>query len=830
MSVVGIDYGNQSALIAQAAKGGIDVILNDASHRQTATVVSIQGKQRFIGDAGASMARSNVKNTVSCMKMLVGRKFDEPEVQRELARAPFKCCKLEHGGVGICVSYNDEDIYVSAEHFMAMMLVKAKDIAKKANNNIGIGDAVLAVPYWFTEPQRRGVLNACEIADLHCLEITNESTAIATSYGIYKSAKKLFSETDPTFVMFIDIGYSCYSVTIVSFIQEKLEVCATVCHRDLGGRDFDNIIMEMMAVEFEKRTKINVRGNMKAMLKMQVAAEKAKKTLSPHGVSEANVSVECLAEDTDLSCVITRDEFEARAAPLLNRLADPIERCLAQAGLSKEQISETEIVGGSCRINAVKKMIGQVLGLDHTAMNYGLKTTMNFDEAVARGSALMCAMQSSRVMVKKFQVRDRLPYDVSISYEAGPTAKGEGKDDEEEEDAVDTGASGGAGQGPVELVLFPKGEQVPRDSKRVTFLKKSESFTVTAKYSAASAQDLPPGFDLTLASYFVKIPSEYGGKNNKVRLSFSIDKNSCLQLNFAELLDPLPPAPAAEGKESKDDESSKKKFKKVQLQTETICFGLTKDQIKASILQESLMQSEDDLIVETANKRNELEAYIYSMRDKVDGSLKEYRTNSEKSQLQELLVAAEDWLYNEGFEATKLQYARKLDELKALGSKLEMRQYEESNRQQACDGMRRQVELCKSFSTLKDDDHAHISDEERSTVRAAAENAESWLFDELEKQGSLLSYNDPVLTVDNISKKRQTLYMETNTIMSKPKPKPKAPEKEESKGGSTKESDQKKGDSSKEGQPMDEEKGEGKESSGKEAGSKDNASEPMEQE
>ena len=171
MSVVGIDYGNLSLLIAQAAKGGVDVILNDASSRQTATCVSIHGKQRFIGDSGAALARTNIKNTISLMKLLVGRKFEEEDVQRELSKAPFAAVKMSHGGVGIVVSYNDEQITVSAEHFMAMMLEKAKHISYKANNNVGIGESVLAVPYWFTDAQRRGILAACEIAQVLILHL-----------------------------------------------------------------------------------------------------------------------------------------------------------------------------------------------------------------------------------------------------------------------------------------------------------------------------------------------------------------------------------------------------------------------------------------------------------------------------------------------------------------------------------------------------------------------------------------------------------------------------------------------------------------------------------
>ena len=113
-----VTTGNLSALTAQAAKGGVDVILNDASNRQTATYVSIQGKQRFIGDAGAALQRSNIKNTISTMKLLVGRKYDEPSVQDELKRYAFQHVRMPHGGVGIRIMYNDEEIVVSAEHVL----------------------------------------------------------------------------------------------------------------------------------------------------------------------------------------------------------------------------------------------------------------------------------------------------------------------------------------------------------------------------------------------------------------------------------------------------------------------------------------------------------------------------------------------------------------------------------------------------------------------------------------------------------------------------------------------------------------------------------------
>jgi len=572
-----------------------------------------------------------------------------------------------------------------------------------------------------------------------------------------------------------------------------------------------------MSQEFEKKTKINVRSNMKAMLKMQVAAEKAKKTLSPHGVSEANVSVECLADDRDLSYIVTKDEFEAKALPLLNKLAGPIEKCLAEANLTRQQISEVEIVGGSSRINSVKKTIGSIMSLDASLVNYGLKTTMNSDEAVARGAALQCAMLSSRVKVKPFHVLDRLPYDITISYESSSTSApvSEGKDqDEDEKETTEEVAHSSNGS---DVLLFASGEATPRGPKLISFLNKTNTFTVTAQYSSSSTTQLPQGEALTIATFTIKIPQEYVGKSNKVRLTFAIDKNLCLNLSSAILLEPIT---AGDAKETKEGEEEKKRYKKVDLAVEFSSFGLSRDKIKAAIAQESFMQAEDDLIVETANKRNELESYIYSMRDKLDGGLKNFCTNSEKQQLQQLLTGAENWLENDGYDGTKLMYVRKLDELRAIGGKIESRQYEENNRSQACDGLRRQAELCKNFANLKDDDHAHISDDERSKVKSEAESAENWLFDELAKQADIQSYNDPILTVDGISKKRQALYNACNPIMSKPKPKPKPQEKkEENKNESKSES---KGTES---TPMDQDK---PESSSNE--SKESSSQSMDQE
>lgn len=788
MAVCGIDVGNMSMLIAQTGKGGIDVILNEASSRQTASYVSIQGKQRFVGDAGAALARTNIKNTINCMKLLCGRHFDEPAVQAEIKRAPFQCVKMPHGGVGITVEYDNEPKNILVEHVLAVLLKRANEIVKNVNNGVSIGDAVLPVPYWFTDLQRRSYMSACEIAQVHCLKVVNEPTSIALGYGIYKSAKGMFSATEPTNVMFIDLGYSGYCVSIVTYIPESMKVLSVICDPDFGGRNVDDIIVEILAQKFQTSTKLDVRENKKAMLKLYAAAEKAKKTLSPHGVTEASVSVECLAEERDLSCLLKRDELEEALGPLVSRLKKPLDDCIAESGLTLEQISEVEIVGGSTRIALIKKTIAEILKLDLSAMNYGLKSTMNADEAVVRGGALQCAIESSRVKVKPFNIVDRVAYSMMASF-----------DNQGDDDAVE---------------IYSRGDEFPRKPKRLTFRRKdTQDFTVHITYADSAYTHLPAGTRKDIADFTIKMPNPYpiepgmaendANEPHDVRVTFNLDKNGCIYISKAELMIELAPEPvkeeskeetkteetknsteegkgeesaaAAEGTLSSGEPAKPRKFKKIDLVVETVVPGnLSRDQIKEALEIEASMAFEDQLIRETNDRRNDLESYIYAMRTKLDGSLKDYGSPVDIDTLKKQIDDAEEWLYgDEGYDATKNQYVKKLDELQVLGKQMESRLWEENHRPEAIEHMKTHISRCREFVKLFDEAHEHITDEDRDAIRKDCDDAEGWMFEMLGKQADLYKFNNPVLTVAAIQAKRQTLFTKTNPIMSKPKPKPK---------------------------------------------------------
>ena len=790
MSVVGIDLGGQSSLLAQTCKGGVDCILNESSNRQTAVAVGIAGKSRSFGDEAAQSARSNMKQTFKLMKTLVGRQFDEPEVQKELERAAFHAVKMPGGAIGVQVEYDGEQTVLPMEHVLAMSITKINAIAKGANGGINIADAVIAVPSWFTDAQRRAYNAACQIANLNCIKLINESTAVALSYGIYKSAKKLFSETDPVHIMFIDVGYTGMTVSICDFIQERLIVRATECARSVGGRYFDDVIVELMCAHFEKKTGINVRSNKKAMLKLQLAAEKGKKQLSPNGVTEVNINVECLAEDMDCSYKLTKEVFEKSCTPMVDAMEAPITACLEAAGLQAGDIAETEVVGGTSRIPQVKQKLANVLGLsgDH---NNGLKTTMNADEAATRGAALQCAMESVRVKVKPFSIVDKIQYGITVDTGiAGAAAVGEGKD---EEDGDDTAASSST-----VVDIYQPGDDYPRKPRSVTFRKMTGDFTFSVDYAASAVSKLPEGAETNIGKYTVKVPAKYadGGEDGgyNVRVIFSVDKFMCLQVKSAQLMEPVSAEEAAkedaeeakasegkDGEEKKEEEPAapKRRFRKIELEVETKQSGMSPADIKNSLEMEARMAHEDMIIIETANKRNELESYIYSMRDRVDGDLQAFATETEASTFKSDIMNTEEWLYGDGFEATKREYTEKIDALKAVGNKLETRLYEDSNRKATCDQLRRVVQSNRTFCDNDTEAYAHITDEERGTIRTAANEAENWLFDMLDKQGALGRNVDPLLTCDMVSVRMKELFSKTNPIMTKPKPKPKEEPKED---------------------------------------------------
>ncbi|EWM30307.1 heat shock protein 70 [Nannochloropsis gaditana] len=824
MAVVGIDLGNLNIVIAQAQRGGVDVILNENSNRQNPNLVSISDKQRFVGEQALTLARSNYKNTIYATKRFIGKQYDEPDVQKEIQSLPFKVVKLPSGGVGYEVTYGGEVTVLSPEQVVAMLFAKVNDIVKAGNNNVAIAEAVVAIPGWFTDAQRRAVLDAADIAGLNVLRLMHESTAVALSYGIYKSVRNLFHESDPQHVLFVDLGHSNFCASVVAFIQGKLIVKSAVYDRSLGGRDFDQQIVDFMAEQFVSKYKQDPREHPKALLKLQAAAEKAKKTLSPAGVSEASISVECVLEDTDLNTALSLEEFEKRVQPLLARLDGPIMQAMAEAGVLPEQLANVEVVGGGTRVNSVKLHIAALLKLDKNKLNYGLSTTLNADEAVSRGCALQAAILSSRFQVKPFEVLEACPYPIKLSWEEDASAT---PMDEDETGTGGEGDDGAVKAGDNSVLLFKRNDRVP-NQRRITF-RKDADFTVTAAYEDSGMSLLPPGTKTEIASFRVAIPKEYQGlgAKAKVRLSLVYNLHGVLVMTQAQLMEEVqtvPPASAgaetgkaepgeevkaaeaagdgvgggdtaaasAMEEEKKEDQPAKpetsaatatneaakqkKKYKTHSLGVVTKAPGLVKSEKDAFVEIEAQMEQQDRIIRETADTRNALESYIYDLKAKLGDSLKPYVQDEAATAFNAQLEEVEEWLYgDEGFDSTKSIYAAKLATLRALGDPIQVRMDEASKREPARVEFCRQLEEYKTLVKSTEEKYSHITDEERNKVREEVNGAESWLFDLLAKQNELPSHVDPVLTVGAIKERQNALAHAVLPVMNRPKPPPPAP-------------------------------------------------------
>ena len=633
----------------------------------------------------------------------------------------------------------------------------------------------MSVPGYYTDAQRRAFLAGCEIAGVKGVQRTmNESTAVALAYGIFKDIRKEFSKETSTHVMFVDMGSSTYSVSICDFQPGKLVVKSTSYDVDLGGREFDAIVAKWIADKFEEKYKGKLSGkpmeSPKVMLKLMVAAEKAKKTLSPAGVKEARINLECLMDDFDFSITLTAEEYRSMIQPLLDRLEGPIKSVLEEAKLTPADLTSVEIVGGATRVGSVKETLAGILGLDVNAVNNGLSTTMNADEAVARGCALQSAILSPRFKVLPYEVIEFQPYPIKIEWdghnECGMEVEG---------DSVSPTNS---------VVMFERGCNFPI-VRRVT-LKKAGKFTVDAIYDdSATDFHYPEGVSKKIATFTITAPTD---TDCKIRVNVKQDIHGSLTLSSAQMVEEIEEektegAETEEGKAA-ESEPKKPKMKKTNLEF-TISRPLewTETEIEKEREVEVAMANADRVIRETSDARNELESYIYDMRDKIvsDSQLGSYCTEEEKNTFSSSLQSFEDWLYDEGFDATKSVYVKQLNELKKMGDPIEKRAYESKHRPSAMTMLQKTLEKYTSWinTSQGDENYAHITDEERNNCSSKCDTVSAWMYEMLDKQGGLAANVDPVVTVEDIYAKNKEVIDLVSPIMHKPKPKPKVEEKKE---------------------------------------------------
>ncbi|MDT7944425.1 MAG: molecular chaperone DnaK [Dehalococcoidia bacterium] len=386
---VGIDLGTTNSCVAVMEGGEPKVIPNAEGERITPSVVAVSNTgERLVGRPAKRQAIVNPENTIFSVKRLMGRKFDDPEVQRALKILPYKVDAAPNGDARVWMggrSYAPPEI-------SAMILQKLKMDAE-AYLGEPVTEAVITVPAYFNDAQRQATKAAGEIAGLNVLRIINEPTAAALAYGLDKEGEK-------TIAVF-DLGGGTFDISILEIGEGTFQVKATAGDTFLGGDDFDNRIIEWLVQEFLRETGIDLRQDRVAMQRLKEAAEKAKIELS--SLQQTEINLPFIAADASgpkhLIRTLTRAKLEQMVHDLVERTLGPCRQALADAGLRPEQIDEVILVGGMTRMPLVIDTVRKFFGKEpHRGVNP--------DEVVAIGAAIQAG-------VLKGEVREVLLLDVT---------------------------------------------------------------------------------------------------------------------------------------------------------------------------------------------------------------------------------------------------------------------------------------------------------------------------------------------------------------------------------------------------------------------------------
>ncbi|WVQ82723.1 hypothetical protein IAT38_004855 [Cryptococcus sp. DSM 104549] len=740
-SVVGIDLGNLSSKIGVARHRGIDIIVNEVSNRATPSLISFTPRQRHIGEAAKTAETSNFKNTVGSLKRLIGRSVNDPEVAE--FEKKFMNAELVdvNGSIGVKVNYLGEPETFSFTQLVAAYLGKLRDTASLELKQ-AVTDVVLAVPGWYTDIQRRAMLDAATIAGLNPLRLINDTTAVALGYGITKADLPEDPET-PRHVCFVDIGHSNYSVSVVAFSKGQLTVKATAYDRQFGGRDFDYALVQHFAEEFKAKYKVDVLSSPKAIFRLTQGCERLKKVLSAN--AEAPINVESLMNDIDASSMMSREAFEKLTDFLLSRVSNPLAEALATAGLTVDQIDAVELVGGCTRIPAIKERIsaffpGKTLGF-----------TLNQEEAVARGATFACASLSPVFRVREFAVHDITAYPIKVSWE-----KEAGNPDED-----------------TELVVFPESNPIP-STKVLTFYRQGP-FELEASY--ANPATLPKGTNPWIGKYTVKgVEKPESGDLAIVKVKARLNLHGIASFEGAYIVEEVEKEEIVTTGEGEDKVEEKKLVKKIvrkgDCSTVAQYSGLVKSVVDELQEKEGKMHAEDKLVMETEDRKNALEEYVYEMRGKLEDRYAAYVQPEEKSSLLTGLQEAEDWLYSEeGEDATKSAYVGKLDALKATGDAIVLRWKESEDRPKAAAALREALNTYLSAAQGGDEKYSHIEEAEKTKVIEKCATTQQWLDDYLARQAEKPKNVNPVITSAEMNKRREDVVYTSAAILNRPKPK-----------------------------------------------------------
>ncbi|KRX04010.1 hypothetical protein PPERSA_12457 [Pseudocohnilembus persalinus] len=772
IGAVGIDFGSYRTVIGVAKKKGVDVICNQASARETNNIVSFGEKERFMGEQGSARAKSNWKNTCSFFNRIIGLRGDYPKLKEETKWITSKVITQEDGSLAFDITTKGEKKQLTPVQVTASMLTEFKKIIE--HNEISSKEAVISYPSYWTEQEKKALLDAAQIADIKVPRLVSESSCVTLSYGLFRKSDLPEKESEARNVIFVDFGHSKLSTFVSGFTKEKCRVILQEHDRHLGSRDFDWTLLKFYDKIFQEENQgLSILENKKSILRALDAIQKQRTILSAN--SHATINAECLVEDCDLNYDLSKEEFESLISADIDRLRNHFMNLKQQIQEAKLNIHSVEIVGGASRTPIVQQLIQEVF-------EFPIQRTLNQTECIARGCAMIAAYMSPSFRVAEYKMEECNTYPIKISWQFLNNGN-----------MIEEGRT---------ATFFDKGCSIP-NIKSLSF-KRIDGIQMNLFY-----ENEIEGFKSEILS--VKIPSflpkedEYQLKVRiKLSLNGTVELTECVLIETYKVEEKIkkPKVEKKEGDKKNDkkvEEEEEDEYEtKVTTKTRTTpieCQISDFHHVPAKLLEEQRnyefeVTNSDRVIQETQAKKNELETFIYDWRDKSTGSYKIYFEEAVIPDLHKKLDEASHWLENDGHSASKSAYISKIDELKKNTDPVVKRYHEYTSLPAQINNLQQVIQTALGFVNNQDEKFAHITAEERKPIVAEVEKAQKVLADGQTALQNTPTHKDAPITCHQLRELENAIIKISQPIMSKPVPK--VEEKKPQEGEQTQEKQQEK--------------------------------------